>query len=148
MRSRRSWDMRYVGQNYELSVLLESGTTLPPVTELRNRFEAAHEAKYGHSDEDAPVEIVNVRLRAGTAYDEGAEPVLRAGTAEAARTVLVWFDTSRPVETAVIHRDSLAAGASLAGPAIVTQFDSTTVLPPGCTARVDGARNIVIEVSP
>lgn len=141
-------DMRYVGQNYELSVLLDPGTTLPPVTELRTRFEAAHEAKYGHSDEDAPVEIVNVRLRAGTAYDEGMEPVLRPGTGDAATTALVWFDASASVETAVIHRDALAVGASLAGPAIVTQFDSTTVVPPGCTARVDSARNILIEVSP
>src|SRR5262249_15449628 len=55
-----SLDMRYVGQNYELAVALEGGiVSVPDASTLRRRFFEAHQARYGHFDETAPIEIVN-----------------------------------------------------------------------------------------
>ncbi|RUU15563.1 hydantoinase/oxoprolinase family protein, partial [Mesorhizobium sp. M7A.T.Ca.TU.009.01.3.2] len=55
----------------------------------------------------------------------------------------VWFDCVSH-DAAVYERDQLGAGAAFAGPAIVEQFDSTTVVPPGMSATVDGFLNILI----
>jgi len=144
-----SLDMRYVGQNYELPVLLDGVSDgLPPVSVLRKRFFAVHQAKYGHFDETAPIEVVNVRLRASIAGEAVIDPILRADTVEAERMESdVWFEPAAPLRTMIVHRNSLSPGDVVPGPAMITQFDSTTIVPPGCSARVDGARNIIIEVS-
>jgi len=144
-----SLDMRYVGQNYELPVLLDGVSDgLPPVSVLRTRFFAVHQAKYGHFDETAPIEVVNVRLRASIAGEAVIDPILRADTVEAERMESdVWFEPAAPLRTMIVHRNSLSPGDVVPGPAMITQFDSTTIVPPACSARVDGARNIIIEVS-
>jgi N-methylhydantoinase A len=144
-----SLDMRFVGQNYELPVILdEAATGLPPLATLRERFFAVHQTKYGHSDETAAIEVVNVRLRARIVEKSVVDPILRAEEIKSAPTTSdVWFEPTGPVKTVIIHRNSLATGAVVSGPAIIMQFDATTVVPPGCSARVDQARNIIIEVS-
>ncbi|SFI48174.1 N-methylhydantoinase A [Bosea sp. OK403] len=142
-------DMRYVGQNYELSVLLDESDRLPPVALLRERFLAAHQAKYGHCDPAAAIEIVNVRMKARLAEEGREAPRLKtAGTALERAAVSAWFDASAPVEAVVVDRSTLEPGARLAGPAIITQFDSTTVVPPRWSAEVDEARNIIMEFQP
>jgi N-methylhydantoinase A len=144
-----SLDMRFVGQNYELPVILdEAASGLPPLATLRERFFAVHQTKYGHSDETAAIEVVNVRLRARIVEKSVVDPILRAEEIKSAPTTSdVWFEPTGPVKTVIIHRNSLATGAVVSGPAIIMQFDATTVVPPGCSARVDQARNIIIEVS-
>jgi N-methylhydantoinase A len=144
-----SLDMRYVGQNYELPVLLdEASAGLPRVSVLRERFFAVHQAKYGHFDEAAPIEIVNVRLRASIAGEAVTDPILRGDKVEVETTESdVWFEPAGPRRTTIVHRNSLLPGAVVPGPAIITQYDSTAIVPPACSARVDGARNIIIEVS-
>jgi N-methylhydantoinase A len=143
-----SLDMRYVGQNYELSVPLD-GDNLPAASELRERFLATHQLKYGHSDPTAAIEFVNVRVKARIAQEDEGTPKLRQDAVDPARTtVSAWFDSSGPVETTVVHRSTLEPGARLEGPAIITQFDSTTVVPPRWLVRVDAARNIIMELQP
>lgn len=142
-------DMRYVGQNYELSVPLDVSDHLPPVALLRERFLATHQAKYGHCDPAAAIEIVNVRMKARLIEEGRAAPRLKtAGTALERATVSAWFEASAPVEAVVVDRSTLEPGARLAGPAIITQFDSTTVVPPRWSAEVDAARNIIMEFQP
>ena len=144
-----SLDMRYVGQNYELSVQLDESNWLPEADRLRERFLATHQSKYGHSDPVAAIELVNIRLKARITREREAEPRLRQEATEAKRlSVSAWFDTSGPVETAVVHRSHLNSGQVLHGPVIITQFDSTTVVPPRWSARVDDARNIIMEFQP
>ena len=58
----------------------------------------------------------------------------------------VWFSSDRPVMSTVLHRDSLAPGNEVEGPAIIEQFDSTTVIGPTDRLRVDDAHNLIIEV--
>ncbi|MCP3469032.1 hydantoinase/oxoprolinase family protein [Bradyrhizobium sp. CCGUVB1N3] len=144
-----SLDMRYVGQNYELPVQLDESDRLPAVGKLRERFLATHQLKYGHSDPTAAIELVNIRLKARIAQEREGDPQLREAAADGKRmSVTAWFDKSGPVETTVVHRSKLDPGEVLQGPAIVTQFDSTTVVPPRWSARVDDARNIIMEFHP
>jgi N-methylhydantoinase A len=144
-----SLDVRYVGQNYELGVALEGGTVnVSDESTLRKCFFEQHQARYGHFDEAAPIEIVNVRVIAQVIGQSPSRLGYRpAVTPEDDRIADVWFDSSGPTKTNVLARDALTSGRIIPGPAIITQFDSTTVVPPLCTATVDDAHNIVIEVS-
>lgn len=141
-----SLDMRYVGQNYELAIPLNDPERSPD--RLRVLFLEAHRAKYGHCDEAAEIEIVNARLSA-TIAGGAVTDLLSAqqGEPRPRLTAPVWFNPRAPEETLVVERGSLAVGEKIVGPAIITQFDSTTVLPPGCVARVDAASNLLIEVA-
>jgi N-methylhydantoinase A len=142
-----SFDMRYVGQNYELSVTHDDAATAPAADTLRARFLATHQAKYGHHDPAAAIEIMNVRVRARIAADAFEDPLLGTSHGSYRRgTTMAWFDASGRVETALVERSALSPGVRFDGPAIILQLDSTTVVAPGCSARVDDARNIIIEV--
>jgi N-methylhydantoinase A len=144
-----SLDMRYVGQNYELAVALWSGTLdVPDVSILQNRFFAEHQARYGHFDETAPIEIVSARLIARVVGRALSPSRYRPVPMPEKNCVAdVWFDSSGPTKTNVLARGTLTSGQIIPGPAVITQFDSTTVVPPSCNATVDDAHNIIIEVS-
>ena len=94
------------------------------------------------------IEFVTIRV-AGIGRVEKAklEPLTTGGPAAAAQigSRSAWFEGGR-LETAIYDRALLGAGAELAGPAIVQQADSTTVVPPGASARVDAYGNIVVTV--
>jgi N-methylhydantoinase A len=145
-----SLDMRYVGQNYELAVALDDGVSdVSNKSRLQQRFFEAHQSKYGHFDPAAPIEIVNVRLTARIASQNLLQARHRLAAATQDDYVAdVWFDAGGPLKTQITARGGLTSGQIVAGPAIITQFDATTVVPPGCAARIDDASNIVIEVSP
>jgi N-methylhydantoinase A len=109
-------------------------------------FHRAHERRYGHSDASRPVEVVAVRVRAeapGVLPKEG--PALRAKGGAKARAEYrsAWFDRER--RTAVYERSALGSGARVRGPALITQLDATTVVPPGWSGLVDAAANLMLE---
>ena len=140
LRFELSLALRYVGQSYELLVPAPA----PHPARILADFHTAHERRFGHADESRPVEAVTLRLRGvlpGARLDLGAPPAAdgdaRLGTVEA------WFD--RPRRTALYDRDRLRPGDRLRGPAIVAQMDTTTVIPPGWLAKVDGSGNLVLE---
>lgn len=142
-------DMRYIGQNYELPVTIGEAAdapALPDIEGLKERFFEEHLRSYGHVDRDAPVEIMNVRLKA-VADLTRADGVAVAGEGQVgpASHHDVWFSEEAPVRTAVYRRSSLAAGSTLTGPAIVTQLDATTVVPPNTRVTVDAAMNMIME---
>lgn len=140
-----SLDMRYVGQNYELPVEIEGD--LGDAAALRDGFLAAHLRAHGHADPDAPVEVVNVRSKALARLLQGRSDA--TGPAELAGPTgrsAVWFDEAAPVETPIHERNSLPVGTVLAGPAIITQLDATTVVHPGATVTVDAALNLLMEI--
>jgi N-methylhydantoinase A len=137
----RRVDLRYVGQGFELSV--------PWGAELVARFHAEHDRAYGHSAPEEPVELVNLRL---TAIGRIAKPRRR----EAAPAEVVEPRTVRPVYFAeaggfvdcpVYDRYRLGAGVVLAGPTIVEELDSTTVVHPGFRAGIDRYGDLVLEVA-
>lgn len=149
-----SFDMRYVGQNFELRVpvtdAFSPAGSLPAPAELRRRFFAAHDQSYGFHDPEAEVEIVNLRM---TAHGRVAKPAFgsAAGDAPPPSPVgrrQVWFEADSPVQTPVFDRTSLRPGHGFAGPAVIEQLDATTLVLPGDSLCVDAAGNLLIEVSP
>jgi N-methylhydantoinase A len=151
-----SLDMRYVGQNFELAVPVGTlrGGRLPElgsVEKLRSRFFAVHDQFYGfHNDED-PVEIINVRLTASATLTRMARSrSTKAGSArpQPFESRRVWFTRESPVTTPIYRRAELRPGQTIAGPAVVDQFDSTTVLYPGDRLSVDLSGNLLVRVGP
>jgi N-methylhydantoinase A len=151
---RIAFDMRYVRQNFELTVPwveIEGGVEpdMSSLEALRARFYELHERTYGHYTETDPIEIVNIRVAAvGRAAPEQKTTAGEAGTSEPSPigSRAVWFAAEASVETPVYERASLSAGQSVRGPAVVEQLDALTVIHPGDLARVDAHGNLIIEV--
>jgi N-methylhydantoinase A/oxoprolinase/acetone carboxylase beta subunit len=147
-------DCRYLGQGYELRVDARPGSVDAAWSDdLRARFHDAHEREYSRRFEEADIEIPNVRVRGIGLMPQLRTPELEGGGDEPAAGALrfegeAWFRVDgalKPVTTRYFDRAALRAGNRVEGPAIVTQYDSTTVVPPGLEARVDRFGNIVIE---
>ena len=141
-------DIRYVGQEYTLTIpLMSAGEPLEPGFDraIAGRFHAAHDTRFGHANPGAPVELVIVRTMA--LGDMGRiEPTQReaaASTSYPVTTADVVFGR-RNVPTQMIQRDDLPIGAVVAGPAIVSEPTATTVVPPGATLRVDPFGSLVV----
>jgi N-methylhydantoinase A len=138
----RSVDLRYTGQGYELNIPYGPG--------MAAEFHALHKRRYGFSNEERALEIVNVRVRlvaAAEPFEAPTEPIVEGdGAAALAGTRSVYFD-GIPHETRLYERDRLHAGDVFSGPAIVSEYSSATILPPGDVLRVDTFGNLVIEVS-
>ena len=137
-------DMRYVGQAYELEVPIAAPLTRESVAETVAAFHATHERIYGYARPQQVVEFVN--FRAVHTYPL-PRPVVRpsartSGTLADARIGERRAYFGGYVPTALYERVRLPLGARLAGPAIVEQDDTTTVVPPGVTALVDDAGNL------
>ncbi len=138
----RSVDLRYRGQGYELNVSFGPDTVA--------MFHELHLRRYGFSNPGATLEVVNVRVRVVAA----AEPfvprreTLRAGDGSQAaiglRDVFFGGDVRK---TQIYERERLVAGDVFFGPAIVSEYSSATVVPPGDRLHVDGLGNLVIEIN-
>lgn len=152
---RLSFDMRYVGQNYELNVPVDnivdahSAQAALEVEGLKRRFFEAHEMNYGYFNPDDAVEIVNFRLTAQGRLQRPAQKSVEESNTAAVpigrRTV--YFDDANGVEAELYDRAQLFPGQEIAGPAVVDQLDSTSLIYPGDRARVDGAYNLIIELA-
>ena len=150
----RELDLRYVGQGYELRVPLDGlgagGLDEAAMAEARRRFDARHARIHGHAAFEKDVEIVSYRLRVTVEvpkYRPVAAPAAAAALPDAAIAGRrgVHFDAGGATETLLVDRARLAPGVGFAGPAIVEQFDATTVVPAGWSVAVDGFRNLVLE---
>lgn len=141
-----SVDLRYRGQGYELNVPYE----LERPEGAGEAFHALHRLRYGFSDAQKAIEIVNLRVRMvakAEAYEpEFREPVAGDGEAAFYAEKDVFF-TDGFVRARLYRRDGLRPGDVARGPAMVTEYTSATVLPPGCSAEVDGFGNLVIAVT-
>ncbi len=143
-------EMRYVGQNFELTVPLQKDEVrrLPSLDTLRSRFFAQHDQHYGFHSSDGLIEAVNIRLTVevssgqadtDTSYRKVERQGIPSGTRE------IWFN-SAPTSTPVYVRSSLVPGQKIVGPAVVDQTDTTTLLFPGDRLSVDDHRNLLIGV--
>jgi N-methylhydantoinase A len=136
----RALEMRYAGQSYEL--------TVPLAGDCVAAFHRAHEFRYGYSDRSRPCEVVNIRARFTGGVSKPGLPKWKRGGASAAAAVVagasVWF-SGRKFSTPVYDRAGLRAGNRLTGPAIVTEYSATTVIPPRWTGRADTYGNLILE---
>jgi N-methylhydantoinase A len=139
--SLRSVDLRYGGQGYELNIPYGPG--------MATAFHSLHKRRYGFANEARELEIVNVRVRLvapADAFDPPRQTVVEGdGNAALVGARPVYFDGA-PHLTRLYDRDALHAGDTFAGPAIVSEYSSATILPPGDVLRVDTFGNLVIEV--
>ncbi|MCA0960748.1 hydantoinase/oxoprolinase family protein [Salipiger bermudensis] len=148
----RRIDMRYDGQNYELSIPLPDG----PVTEatlraLRQGFTEAHERLYGFAVPEERILCVTFRAEAMGLVQKAELPERALGDPDADPAVIgsreVWYpETGTFTETTLYAREKLVPGMAFSGPAIVEQMDTTTLVPPGVTATVDKIDNLILEI--
>ena len=137
----RSVDLRYRGQGYELNI--------PYGPDMVSAFHSLHERRYGFANHDRPVDIVNIRVRIAApaeAFNPPRQEIVEGdGSSAIVGTRNVYFD-GKPHSTRLYERDALHAGDTFAGPAIISEYSSATILPPGDVLRVDAFKNLVIEV--
>ena len=142
-------DMRYVGQNYELSInlgdILNKKINLKK-SDLKSLFFENHKKNYGHFDPYAEIEVVNLRLRAISEL-KSKQPKLKTlnDKPKFNSIVDVWFDNKNPRKTKVFERSTLPPDFTINEPSIIVQEDATTLIPPDCTLIVDNKLNLIIE---
>src|SRR5580658_9301395 len=151
----RDFDMRYAGQGYELRVplagLWQKALDAKSLAAARLRFDEVHEKIHGHAAKEKAVEIVSYRLRVRVVmpkYSPQAAEVRKPSSPALAAlkgTRRVFFESSKAVKTTVYDRDKLAVGTVFTGPAIIEQFDATTVVPHGWHVTVDRYGNLILE---
>ena len=150
----RDGDLRYVGQGYELKIPFPVGVISKRELEgIWKRFHEAHEREYGHAFPSNPIEIVNVRVIGvgqmpkitKLAAPEGA--TLEKARVRTGQCVFRIDGELRSFETSFYRRHLLPVGQVFTGPAIVLQKDSTTVVPPGCSAINDPVGNLILTIA-
>jgi N-methylhydantoinase A len=146
-RYQRSADMRYIGQTSEINIRHAADDPSQPVDlgAYLAEFHRQHEMVYTYSVPDEPVEIVNIRLRAVGVVDKPAQRAPKIeGVARPVATRDVWF--TQPTRTSVYDRQHLAPGTRIAGPAVIQELSSATIVPPGATATIDAQENILLQM--
>jgi N-methylhydantoinase A len=149
----RSGDLRYVGQGYELRItfpngLLDDGS----LTGIFDQFHDQHRVEYGHDFPDSAIEIVNARVTGIGQMPKIRQPdSIDAGSRESAliKSGVCMFRVDNHLEefdTAFYQREQLPLEQPIAGPAIIIQRDSTTVVPPENEFISDMAGNMIISI--
>ena len=151
-RLKRTADLRYHGQNYELAIDVPDGPiTSATITALAEGFAAAHKRLYGFVAEGEAVQLVTYRVEAVGLVPKAAFRLEPDAGPDASHAVIgsreVWFpEAGGFVACPIYDRDKLRSGNRFTGPAIVEQMDSTTVLLPGMTATVEPYLNLILEM--
>ncbi len=146
LRVQRALDMRYVGQTREITVPLPNDGAGVTVDVVRTAFAARYEGLFGHAHSDVPLQIVTCRLVATSPARTVPNQVAQLEQGGAKKGERPAFFDGAFVPTAVYDRYRLAPGAALVGPAAIEERESTALVPPGATARVDEHLNLMISL--
>ena len=140
-------DMRYRGQEHTLKIRLPDKMSLVSQGDLRVAFEGEYTKRYGHSSQNVPIDIVNLRVVVTGVADKPVMKELQAGNPAFEPEVRpVNFDGVSFVPCTIWRRDALSEGVHIDGPAIIEESASTTVVCPNDWATVDHLGNIRITV--
>jgi N-methylhydantoinase A len=148
---RRAADMRYVGQEHAVTVELPREAVAAGDREaIKRAFDAQHAIRYGTSAPGEPAELVSLRATVTGTMRKPPRHRVPAGGAEPEAAALsrrkpVYFN-GRMHDTPVFARERLRAGNRIAGPALIEEHASTTVLQPGDALEVDSAGNLLIAI--
>jgi N-methylhydantoinase A len=146
IRIERALDMRYAGQGYEISLPCTADETRA-LSVLRKKFDVEHKSRFGHGAPEEPVEVVSYRVRGTGLVPPVALPQFAPQLSKLAdplrETRPVRFD-GQTIFCPVYQREKLDVGLTLRGPAILDQFDCTTVICAGQLARVDEWKNLIV----
>ncbi|OXM75245.1 MULTISPECIES: hydantoinase/oxoprolinase family protein [Amycolatopsis] len=140
-------DMRYAGQDATIPVpvereWLDSGDALLP--RVRESFVGAHRRLYGHGAADADLELVHCRARVVGPVTEPDWPVWTPREPAQPREIRPVYFGQGFTDTVIYERDALATGQRVPGPAIVEEWTTTTVVPPGWTLEIDDLGTMII----
>ena len=149
---RRSADMRYVGQEHAVTVDLPLELFRTQDRDgIKSRFDAVHQTRYGFSVAHEKAEIVSLRSaivgemrKPSFEHIATGGPLPQPGAFRGARPV--YFAGAGFVDTPTYHRSALEAGNRIAGPALVEEHASTTVVHPGDNVEVDAFGDLIIEI--
>jgi N-methylhydantoinase A len=143
-RYRRTVDLRYRGQGYELNI--------PLTKNLLRNFEQEHRRRYGYTHPSREIELVTLRLRATIEAKRthvGMSAVGRPGRAMLGKPsspdAPVQFDGTK-LKTKIYSREQLQPGKKYSGPAIITEYSATTVIPPRKRFEIDRAANLIVSL--
>ena len=144
-------DLRYVGQAYELPIPMPAGASDTLQKRLGARFHREHRRRYGHTLGDEQIEVINARVTGIGLTDKprlvgGATGARNWRDAASGKRALT-FEGGAAVEAPVLQRLALTPGMELPTPCLVTQLDSTTLIPPGTRATVDPIGSILLELA-
>jgi N-methylhydantoinase A len=141
IRIERFLDMRYHGQSYELII--------PFSDTVYTDFHRQHEHQYGYANNNSPVEVVNLRVRA---IGQGYPPPLSPRPYQGSNPIPAYLESRRivfpagPLETSFYRAESLEPGNRILGPAVVVRSDTTILIGPTDHADVDEFDDLLIEV--
>lgn len=143
----RSIDMRYKGQAYEITVNVPNGEfDEAAVDTAADRFHEEHARLYGHAMREEPLEAVTLRTD-GTVTTTKLEDKLATSNLDARRGEReVYFGDKGYLETAIYNRNALGPGATVAGPAILEESGSTSIIPPETTAEISDYGSVIISL--
>jgi N-methylhydantoinase A len=148
VRVQRALDLRYAGQGYEMSVPVgDAPLTEADLAALRQQFDATHKAMFGHNAPEEVVEIVSYRVRGVGLVPAVEMPRFKptgVSLSDALRETRRARFGGQEIDCPVYQRERIDVGATVRGPAILDQFDCTTVLEPGQVARVDEYKNLIV----
>jgi N-methylhydantoinase A len=149
-------DMRYLGQAHEVPVEvpaeLVAGIDAAAVARLGTLFHEKHLHLFGHDSRESEVEIMTLSVSAVGPRERGETPDIAVGTADPAaalkgRRSVYFEETGGYADCDTYERSLLLAGNVIAGPAVVEQMDTTTVIPPGETAVVHRSGALIVELA-
>lgn len=149
----RSADMRYVGQEHAVTIELpEALFRKQDRGGIKKAFDSEHQLRYGTCAPGEPAEIVSLRATVTGLMKKPALERIAKGSATPTKAAslgarMVSFDNRKtPVKTPIFIREALKAGNRIAGPALIEEHASTTVVFPGDRLSVDPFGNLVIEI--
>ena len=145
---RRSMDVRYIRQAYELNVDVSNPITSQNFSALPELFHEKHATTYGHANKEERIQIVTLRLSAKAKLPElkirqSTKTDLADTTKKRFREV--WFEKTGKITTAVFDRANIQLGTTIEGPAMVESLESTIVIPPDWTALMDTNGFIILS---
>ena len=146
-------DLRYRGQEHTIAIAVAGADDLTGDTETtRLKFNQQHDRRYGHAAPDQSIEIVNLRLTVTLPRMEDvigrwlSQPWTPGEPAAEQRRPVIFDDPARAVEARILWRPALAGGAEIAGPAVIEEPNSTTLIGPGDHAVVDASGHIIVTL--
>ncbi len=147
IRMRHFLEVRYAGQDFSLPIPVDPRYYADGYrATVRERFHELHQTRFGYHDADLALEIVNARLAATSPSSTAVLPVSPPGREQARIGTRAVIFNADAVDCPIYRREALAPGQSIAGPAIVQEYASTTVLFPHDSAEVTASGELLIRV--
>jgi N-methylhydantoinase A len=144
----RTVEMRYEGQGHEISVPLPKGALkAADAKKLRKEYEKRYEAQFGLRIADVPVEFLTWSVNVSTALRSSTSPAMKNSKSQAKKATRTVFDPVRGKAERVpqVARGDLSASAKLAGPALIVEPQTTTLLPRGWRCSLTRAGHLLLE---